>query len=128
MPRLLKDERKVMQAQRIYDESVDNWLKMMDELNSNIMEIYDIISGYANGKKEEKYQLTPQQYSALKDQFNLWKSNLREPDKTIENIDNELRKKHKRRQAQTETNTEPKQKPVAQDATPRVAVFKLKAD
>jgi len=130
MARILKDERKVLNAQRIYDESVDNYLKIMNQLNAEIMDIWDIMDGYAKGKEDEKYNITAQQHSALKDQFNMWKANLREPDKILENIENELRKKHKRRQAEDgkKSKDDITRGNAPYDATPKVAVFKLRAD
>jgi len=130
--KILKDERKVVQVQAVYDGSVDNWIKIISKLNEEILEIYDVMYGYSKGLPDEKYQITGVQYSALKDQFNLWKGNLREPDKILENIENEIRRKYRERVKANKTRgltsdvnkvvePVPVQKP---DATPKLAVFK----
>lgn len=128
------DDRRVIAAQRTYDESVDNWIRIIGQLNSEILQIYDLMDGYAKGKTDEKYNISSQQYAALKDQFNLWKSNLREPDKVLEHLDANLKKQFKER---TKAKKEAKKqavaadvKPVEQkaDAIPKVAVFKMSAD
>jgi len=64
--------------------------------------------GYSKGRSEPKYDITSQQYSALKDQFNLWKSNLREPDKVLAHINEELRKKHNSSSVDSAGSNKPK--------------------
>ncbi len=95
MPKLNKDEKKVQLAQKAYDEGLDKFLSIIAELNSEIVEINDLLRGYAAGDPDEKYQLSSAQYGALKERFALWKSFLTGPEKYIANVNNELREKHK---------------------------------
>jgi uncharacterized protein YukE len=88
------DSRKVKKAQEIYDDGVEKLLNILFSLNEEIVEINDLLQGYASGREEAKYQLSSAQYGALKDRFNLWLSNLRNPDQVLAHINNELRNKH----------------------------------
>lgn len=88
------DSRKVKKAQEIYDDGVEKLLNILFSLNEEIVEINDLLQGYASGREEPKYQLSSAQYGALKDRFNLWLSNLRNPDQVLAHINNELRNKH----------------------------------
>ena len=95
MPRLNKDEKKVQLAQKAYDKGLDNFLTIIEDLNEEIIEINDILRGYAMGEDDPKYQISTQQHAALKQRFDLWKSFVQSPDKILAHVNNELRKKHK---------------------------------
>lgn len=94
MANIPKDERQVNRAQKLYDQGVDQYLNIIEDLNKNIPDIYDIIQGYRMARPEERYQLTSSQYGALKDHFNLWLSNVQNPEKALAHINNELKKKY----------------------------------
>ena len=88
------DEKKVNKAQRIYDSSVDQYLEMIEKINDDIPEIVDILHGIAMGREEPKYQITKQQHSAMKDQLNIWKANIHNPEKVLSHIHGELKKRY----------------------------------
>ena len=69
--------------------------KTIEDLNEEIIEINDILRGYAMGEDDPKYQISTQQHAALKQRFDLWKSFVQSPDKILAHVNNELRKKHK---------------------------------
>jgi chromosome segregation ATPase len=117
MATMPKDERKLLEAQRVYDDSLDKYLKMMKELTAEIEEINDLIHGYTMRKTDEKYQLTTPQYNALKDRFNFWKSNLQNPDKVLDHINSNLRNKNKNKNKSSDTPSD----------LPKVAIFNPKA-
>ena len=121
------DDRKITKAQRIYDESVNTYLTQLDKLTSEMPEIMDIMYGYSRGYEEPKYRISAGQYSALKDMYNIWKSNLKEPDKVLENIGNELKRKYKERKNAVENPTEAKGKQTKQEQEPPkpAVVFRL---
>ncbi len=124
MPNITKDERKVNRAQRLYDDSVDKYLNLIEKINDDIPEIVDLLHGYAMGKKEEKYQLTSAQYGALKEQLNIWKANVQNPEKILANINNKLKKVHKTNKLGDDPK--PSESEKGSDK-PNLAVFRPKA-
>lgn len=120
-----KDSRKVKKAQELYDSGLDKYLDIMEDLTDEIVEINDLLRGYAAGREEPEYQLSSAQYGALKDRFNMWLSNLKNPDKILEHINDELRKKHS--QKGEVKGSDPKSKSTSIKKEPVVAVFSPKA-
>lgn len=118
-----KDSRKVKKAQELYDSGIDKYLQIMEGLNEEIIEINDILQGYAAGREEPQYQLTSAQYGALKDRFNMWLSNLKNPEKVLEHINEGLRKKHNQKGERKEGSPQSTQI----NKEPVVAVFSPKA-
>ena len=107
MAGISKDMRKLNLAQSLYDEGVDKWLAIITELNSEVLEIHDILRGYAAGDKESKYQLTIAQHGALKDRFNFWASFMKAPDKAVAHINNGLKKAHSKNPNKSQTIKKP---------------------
>lgn len=122
MANISKDARKVNKAQKLYDESVDQYLDIIESLNSQIPEIYDILQGIAMGRTEDKYQVTSSRHAALKDQFNFWKENIKNPDKILANIDNELKNKFN-----AQSKDSKKSKIGEDDSRPKVVQFSSSA-
>ena len=126
MSGITNEERKVARAQKLYNEGVDQYLKIIEDLNEKIPDIYDTIHGVAMGRKGKKYDVTSMQYGALKDQFHLWKSNIQNPEKAIAHLNNELRKKYQRQKKNANATAEQKPKE-EQSAAPKIALFSPKA-
>ncbi|MCP4392708.1 MAG: hypothetical protein GY804_00280 [Alphaproteobacteria bacterium] len=112
-----KDARKLNLAQSLYDDGVDSWLAIVAELNIEILEINDILRGYAAGESDKKYQISSKQHSALQDRFTFWANFMKAPDKAVAHINNGLKKEHKKQSKKTETIQH----------TPQLAVFSPKA-
>ena len=115
MAGISKDARKVNRAQAIYDDGVNHWLAIIEDLNSEILEINDILRGYAAGDDDPKYKLTPAQQGALKDRFSFWASFMKSPERALAKINDGLKKQH--------TNSKSK----TQKSQPTLAVFSTKA-
>ena len=115
MSGISKDAKKINRAQKAYDTGVDCYLEIIEETNEDILQINDLLHGYAMSKEGAKYALDPQQYSALRDRLNFWMAFMKSPDKVFANTGDRLRKR-------AEQHT--KKKPKKNNSNPgSVAVF-----
>ena len=96
MAGISKDARKLNLAQSLYDDGVDSWLAIIAELNDEILEINDILRGYAAGDDDKKYQISSKQHSALQERFTFWTAFMKAPDKAVAHINDGLKKQNKK--------------------------------
>ncbi|MCP3921279.1 MAG: hypothetical protein GY714_01710 [Desulfobacterales bacterium] len=96
MAGITKDARKLNLAQSLYDDGVNSWLAIIAELNTEILEINDILRGYAAGDTRKKYQISTKQHSALQDRFTFWTQFMKAPDKAVAHINDGLKKQNKK--------------------------------
>lgn len=92
MAGISKDARKVNTAQKIYDKGVDKWLADFKAVNDSIDEINDLLHGYALGKEDPTYKLSPGRLAALKDQKSFWMSCMKNPEKWLGHINDGVKK------------------------------------
>lgn len=119
MANITKDQRKVNKAQDLYDKGSEHYLNMIEMISKDIPEICDILHGVAMGKKGDKYKVSKERVASLKDQLNIWKANVQNPEKILAHIDNGLKKAYKKGQSKGGSNSKPSQ--------PKLAVFSPKA-
>jgi Mg2+ and Co2+ transporter CorA len=108
MANITKDSRRVNKAQEVYDDSLDNFLKMIEDINKDIPEICDILHGVAMGKTTGKYNVNARQLQQLEKQLSVWKANVQNPDKVLSSLNNELKKKFNSDKDQQKSSTKPK--------------------
>lgn len=118
MANITKDERRVNKAQVQYDQGLDLYQEMIDNITKDIPEICDILHGVAMGRTEAKYQVEDRQLKMLEKQLNVWKDNVKNPDKILAHINDELKKKFGSQKSPEQDNGSNK---------PKIAVFSPRA-
>ena len=94
MVAITKDDRRVNKAQALYDSGLGKLQTLIEQIDRDIPEISDILHGHAMGKSDAKYQISKEVRSALREQLNLWKANVQNPERVLANINDGLKKSH----------------------------------
>ena len=98
-----KSETNINKAQRLADAKAEKDLEIHASID--IDHVRDILSGIAAGKTDAKYQITTQQYSALRDEFSLWKAF--NPDKILANQGGKVKERHKKTNSENPSSNRP---------------------